>query len=493
MRYRAIACLALLFIACPAGASVWAHYSFDTNYADVSGNGQHGVLTDVGTPGNSGITSVSGNYKFGSGAMNFSTDRDYLAIPSKTFNSGSYSIAFWAKKAPGDTGGAADWDMVIGQRDNINFFVALNDVNGTGLRWRGSDRTADRQADFAVPKDYQWHHYALVASGTTMSMYLDGEFFGSKTGLQTGFVLNTIGEAYTASAHYDFNGQLDEVWIFDESLDADAVRGLYESNTVSPPPPPVVNRVRIVLLGGQSNADGRAAVSGLPTNLQSPQSDVDLYYRVEGKSGALTTLRPGLSETSQFGPEITLGRGLADAHAQETGTRVAIIKYANGGTNLHTQWKAGGDATTSGDGPEYVAFQQTVTPALSALAAKYPQATLELDAMVWMQGESDATSTGASAYQANLAAFIADIRATYGASLPFVIGRLSDQQTAINATYRNQVRTAQENVAAASPITSFVSTDGFGMNGDNLHFSAVGQQSLGSAFAVEVGAYVASP
>ena len=45
----------------------------------------------------SAITSTPGDFKFGGGAMNFSGDRDYIAIPPKTFSSGAaYTFAFWA-------------------------------------------------------------------------------------------------------------------------------------------------------------------------------------------------------------------------------------------------------------------------------------------------------------------------------------------------------------------------------------------------------------
>lgn len=688
---------AVLLPTLPAAAGVWAHYPFDTDLSDTSGNLRHGTLTDVGTSGDSGIVTGAGDLKFGAGAMNFSADRDFVAIPAKTFASGShYTIAFWARKAPGDTGGAADWDMVIGDSSNTNFFIALNDVTGAGMRWRSSSSAAERQADFAVAKDYDWHHYAVVASGTTITLYVDGALFSTATGKLTGFTLNSIGEAYTAASDFDFNGHLDEMWIFDEALGAPAVNALFQSNDVNgipafagfhhrydgsfsdsspagnngspsgsaaittdpaaiatgsgalaldgtddglvsltpggsylanqawtaawwarrgetglnkgmvmgradntsdfiwlndtftglrfrsstaatfdftapkdtelrhyalvadgagslalyldgqpaqtltgntsftvdsigkayptttqhynfqgsldevrvmsgalsptqveqlydaekPVVPPVpVTRVRIVLLAGQSNADGRALVSELPATLQSPQDDVDLYHATQGTGGTLTTLRPGLSETSQSGPEILLGRRLADLHASEAGTRVAILKYANGGTDLKTQWKAGGTATTSGDGPEYVTFQQTVTSGLAALAAAYPLATLDLQSMVWMQGESDAVASSSNLYQANLTSFIADVRATYGASLPFVIARLSSLQTALDAGHLNAVRAAQDAVAAADPRTAVFSTDSFGIKADNLHFTGGGQQAMGSAFAGETAYY----
>jgi len=689
--------LASVLLASPATAGVYAHYSFDTDYSDVSGNGRNGTLTDVGTAGNSGIISTPGDFKFGNGAMNFSTDRDFIAIPSKTFGSGSaYSISFWARKSEGDTGAASDWDMVLGQRDNANFFIALGGNSNPGLRWRSSSSAAERQADFTVTKDFAWHHYAVTASGTTITLYVDGQLFGTATGKQTGFIVDTIGEAYTSGSLFDFNGQIDEVWIYDEAINASTVNALYQSNdpnavpayagfhhrfdgnlndsspagnngtavgtaAVTTDPAAVVSgsgallldgadgtyvtlpaagyfsatqpwsatwwasrqglgsnkgmvmgrgdntadfiwlndtnsglrfrssnsttldftvakdsnlhhyalvadgtgnltcyvdgqatetlsgntsftidtigkayptsghynfqgsldeihvmpsalsssqvadlfedekpdswnsdvtRVRVILIGGQSNADGRADVADLPPILQGPQTDVDFYYHTETSAGGLTTLRPGLSETSQFGPEIVLGSRLADLYTTETGTRVAIIKYANGGTNLHTQWKAGGNATTTGDGPEYVTFQQTVAAGRAALQAKYPTATLELDSMVWMQGETDATASSAGNYQANLTAFIADIRATYGASLPFIIGRLSSQQTSLDTASLNTVRAAQDAVAAADPRTGIIFTDDLTMKSDNLHFDADGQQAMGSSFAEESAYYI---
>ena len=57
--------LASVLLASPAAAGVYAHYPFDTDYSDASGNGRNGTLTDVGTAGNSGITSTPGDFKFG--------------------------------------------------------------------------------------------------------------------------------------------------------------------------------------------------------------------------------------------------------------------------------------------------------------------------------------------------------------------------------------------------------------------------------------------
>lgn len=695
--------LATLAIASPLHAGVVAHYPFDSDFTDASGNSRDGSLTDIGTLENSGITSANGDWKFGGGAMNFSEEKDYVEIPSKTFASGSsYTIAFWAKKAAGDTGSAALWDMVIGQRGaGTDHFIALNDAGGgggrIGIRWRGTDNSTSRQADFVSAEDTAWHHYAIVAAGTNVTFYRDGDPVSTATDKLTEFILDTIGEAYSSGSDFDFHGQIDEMWIFDEALTAGSVALLESTNTpelsagfagflqkydgdftdssgqgntglpsgkaaittlpgdvvsgsgalsldgaegsylalttpgefsatepwtmtwwarrdelgagkgmiagkndnssdfiwlndnfdglrfrsstavtldftapkdfamrhyalvadgagnlslyldgqfsetltgdtsisidsigdgytgnnlelnfrgvldefrITPAtstapqiqaiydaekpeeePAPTATRLRVVLIGGQSNADGRAAVSELPSELQSPQADVDFFYKTEGRTASFTTLRPGLSETNGYGPAIALGRHLADLHAGETGTRVALIKYANGGTNLHVQWKPGGDETTTGDGNEYVVFQETVSSGLAALAAAYPGASVELQGMVWMQGEADISGNYSSFYEADLTNFIADIRATYGASLPFVIGKLSSAQTALSASALATVRAAQEAVAAADPRTAIISTDDYGMKSDNLHFNGAGQLSMGRDFQEQTAYY----
>jgi hypothetical protein len=226
-------------------------------------------------------------------------------------------------------------------------------------------------------------------------------------------------------------------------------------------------------------------------NLQLPQSDIDFFYKVEGGgSGTLTTLRPGLSESSQFGPEITFGRAMADLLSGSGTSRVAIIKYANGGTNLEINWRAGGNGTLNGDGAEYLAFQSGVSNGLAAIRAAYPVATVQIEGMIWMQGESDATSGYQASYYFNLTNFIADIRATYGSHLPFVLGRLSSAQKSISAAALNVVQNAQGGAAAGDVWTRTVYTDGFSVKTDNLHFDAGGQKALGQAFAIEMMSFM---
>jgi hypothetical protein len=219
----------------PLQAAELAYYSFDTDFNDYSGNGQHGTATGPGAT----ITNASGDFVFGGGAANFTAARDYIDIPNITRGSGNpYSVSFWAKDAT--AGSAGDGGMVIGQPDSTGFFIWLNGP-GTDLRWRSTDNSANRQADFAFPVDDDgaWHHYTIVAGDYDLdsaiddiTLYRDGAFVGTDPNNLTGFIFDSIGEAYTTSINLDFIGQIDEVRIYDESLTAEQVNNLFQFNNV---------------------------------------------------------------------------------------------------------------------------------------------------------------------------------------------------------------------------------------------------------------------
>lgn len=224
---------------------------------------------------------------------------------------------------------------------------------------------------------------------------------------------------------------------------------------------------KVFLLGGQSNMLGRAQSSGLPTstvNFQAPQEDVLFYH-----GSTLTTLRPGTGrELSEFGPEITFGRAIADAMPDDN---IALIKYAAGGTALYNDW-------APSTGPNYTTFRSTVTSGLAAIQAEGH--TTEIVGMIWHQGESDALEGQQASYQNNLTAFIADIRTRYGANLPFAIGEIRRDSAPFDI-----VADAQIAVAATDPYAAFVPANDLSFF-DRFHFDAPSQVILGQRFAAAI-------
>ena len=211
-------------------AALIRQYTFDSDVSDSAG-GYHGSLVDVGVIGNSGVSTNAGEFIVGSGTLNLSKDRDYVDVPLQIFPSGKpYSIAFWARKAAAGTG----WHMVLGLRSDVPHFIGL--LGSIGIRRRGSDSSAARKSDFAAPDDTEWHHYVITASASgTVRCYLDGEFAGAETGELTGYVYDTIGEAFPDSRDNDFHGQIDDVHVYDEQIDSELVTELYTRGAVAPP------------------------------------------------------------------------------------------------------------------------------------------------------------------------------------------------------------------------------------------------------------------
>jgi hypothetical protein len=237
----------------------------------------------------------------------------------------------------------------------------------------------------------------------------------------------------------------------------------------APPGPP--EPLKIFLVAGQSNGDGRGNPADLLADLQSPQG-VPIFH-----NGRWHGLQPGLTDANHpglFGPEITFGRDVAEALA---GENVALVKYAWGGTNLAIDWNP------DTPGAHYSAFLNAVQQALGNVGPDYLP---EIAGMIWMQGESD---TGilerAENYEANLTNFIQSVRTDLDApDMPFVIGQILDYPT---YTYSDLVRAAQENVAAADRMVALVRTDDLPVIPNNAnHYNAAGQMELGSRFATAV-------
>lgn len=244
-----------------------------------------------------------------------------------------------------------------------------------------------------------------------------------------------------------------------------------------------IKRVLVYLLGGQSNADGYGTTSELSAQDQAVSPNIPFYH---GNAGGLSPLpaqqwiglQPGSGSKSGnlggFGPELNFGRKM-DENLGAENVRIAVIKHTLGATNLHTNWKAGGTASTEGDGGVYQNFQATVSSGLASLATTYPNAVIQIEGMVWHQSESDTLTGDHLDYQANLTNFIIDLRLTYGSGMKFVIVQSSNSQyTAGNTVIQSRadvVQAAQQAVADSSPYNGMTSTSDLAViPTQNIHF-----------------------
>ncbi|WP_437563266.1 sialate O-acetylesterase [Sorangium sp. So ce542] len=277
--------------------------------------------------------------------------------------------------------------------------------------------------------------------------------------------------------------------------------------------------VKLFVLAGQSNMVGYGVGTALPAELQ---SQPDIWYdhhnpdaREGGPYAAATSADWGplepKGEARRYGPEITFGHAMAAAFPEH---RIAIVKMAQGGTNLVDHWGRG-----LGPDPEVLYKSQLYHALLGKLdsatytgdrALRYPDEPTRLDSalarleseghdveiagLLWMQGENEAGWAAAFGYGDTLRGFIATIREDLGApGLPVVLGRISDNLYPANGgpiaagkeANIDAVRAAQVAVAEEDPRVAWVDTDDFAPRraDDTWHFDSAAYQRLGERFA----------
>jgi len=246
----------------------------------------------------------------------------------------------------------------------------------------------------------------------------------------------------------------------------------------------IPRKLRIYLLGGQSNANGCTACDGLPDELLGPQKNVIIFARggIKLKEYGWDWLRDGLgaklNDTGKgtFGPELTFGMEMSKARPGEV---MGIIKCAWDATNLGWSWRSPG----AGDkvGSLYTKFIATMREGIAALDPAFEPA---FAGMLWMQGESDSDNRKmADDYAKNLTAFIKDIRAeTQQPDLPFVLGQISEARVWGPPRHGEIIRAAQQEVAGTVPHTAMFPTADL-KRGDRWHYDTAGMVVLGKRFA----------
>jgi hypothetical protein len=261
----------------------------------------------------------------------------------------------------------------------------------------------------------------------------------------------------------------------DTATDDTAVADTGDDGTVD-------NAVDVYLLAGQSNMVGFGQTVSLEPRLRVAQDDVWLYWSGQP---VWQGLQPASAYTSTshryFGPEVPMGRALADAHPDRA---IYLIKHAVGGTALHDFWYPGETTNDPSAGEGYTVWWDTVEAGLAALTADGQEPVVR--GMVWMQGESDAISAEtAAAYATNLEHLIARVRADTGvADLPFVTAQIDCRGL---CDHRDVVNAAMVSVAGTDPAVHTFGTEDCGRYPtDGWHYQGPGVRAIGERFAARL-------
>ena len=221
--------------------------------------------------------------------------------------------------------------------------------------------------------------------------------------------------------------------------------------------------VKIYILAGQSNMEGKGAANHLDTILADPsrakpfehlkpngsnitRPDVIMTYK--GKTGPLSIAK-------KIGPELGFGITVGDAN-NET---ILIIKVALGGSALDTAWRS--PSACEGDEQTGKMWGQLTSQVQEVMGniPKYVPGKTEgvLCGFVWFQGFNDVIKADRFAvYEENLKKFIADCRAEFKSpKLPFIIGQLGMSGPNVSSKHQ-KFNVFQKNAAKASSPAKYV-------------------------------------
>lgn len=211
----------------------------------------------------------------------------------------------------------------------------------------------------------------------------------------------------------------------------------------------------LVVLMGQSNMAGTAAPI-----LPEYAAPSDRVLTLEG-----TAWRPATSPLERGrGPGMSPGQSFARHYAAlHPGVTVGLIQCARGARSLAELAKGGIDRDGS---PNY---EQNLARIRTAMRAG------TLTAILWHQGESDASDQG---YVERLATLAHDLRNDLAApSVPFIVGELGRY-----LTWGAGFNARLQRVPAVIPRSAVVSSEGLRDLGDGVHFSGFSAEVQGARY-----------
>lgn len=264
-------------------------------------------------------------------------------------------------------------------------------------------------------------------------------------------------------------------------------------------------RVPVVLVAGQSNADGRVPLSELPETLKTYSYCYWSYGSgdFETATGAFSPYRPRVAKPgieASWGFDAVVYKRLEELWQQP----FYVIKHTDGGTAIDPSCKASthrlywsadpafidSTASASHGGKSLLkAFCRQIDDCLDSLAKSGRSAKdIDIKCLIWHQGESD--QHAADRYYDNLKAVIAYIRqhlvAKTGqrryATLPVVCGTFSRDSRQGSL----QVADALRRMARDDQHFFVVEATELPLLRDRLHFNAEGAQKLGQRVVDEL-------
>lgn len=174
------------------GSTVFTDSSPETRTVTVYGNTQHDTA----------------QAKFGGSAVYFDGTGDYLTAGSITIGTGDYTVDFWVRP---EVVNSIDGYLQIGAFNAFAIYIHL-------LRVRVNTNGLQDVLTSNFINANEWSHIAVVRSGNSLYLFLNGILQGSVASSNYSIPLGLIFIGYYYSSSYTAQGHMDEITIRDEAV-----------------------------------------------------------------------------------------------------------------------------------------------------------------------------------------------------------------------------------------------------------------------------------
>ncbi|MEW6380156.1 MAG: LamG domain-containing protein [bacterium] len=209
-----------------------AHYAFNGNANDESGNGNHGTVY--------GAALSEDRFGIANSAYGFDGVDDYIEVldHSSLDIEKDISITGWIKVSAV----TSEWLGILNKADhdgNDTFEICINSGKYLHfpLNFQFSGRIA-YNSDSGIFEEGEWHFFAVIYDGPHVNIYIDGTLNQSYTSTNEtlrsndqNLIIGAEKEFYNGPHH--FNGVIDDIRIYNRALSESEVIVLY-----NPPPTP---------------------------------------------------------------------------------------------------------------------------------------------------------------------------------------------------------------------------------------------------------------
>jgi len=227
----------------------WAPGADTNSFAGNTGTlniGATGTQTSAGTCESGTGTEAWNNGTTGheNASMSFDGTDDWVETGSVDFlgNGNDVTVAIWVKPGSSQktyaniidhdhsTGGAGNYGNWVIQQDNTTTNSYYFAFTYDGTNFDGTSKTTQLTSS-------TWQHLVMVKSGTSLDHYLNGVKQGSTSTVQNNITTESsplrIGDNVNPVNNRDFNGQIDDVRIYNYALTEEQIKQVYNGGAVN--------------------------------------------------------------------------------------------------------------------------------------------------------------------------------------------------------------------------------------------------------------------